>query len=187
MSKLLYHVAFLAFALVSGHVHGARLPTHQLSQRQSTEGGYGGTDVTAFCQLKVIANKGQAYQHRQVTDSLQCNEDTCSADKLEEHTFGIDASIDVSDEEIGGLSAGVVNEWTSGDEYDCQGVPGQTVCVWVKTAYTVYEVGYDNIAYGSGGCGPDSEVKFPNAHNNGGGYLCKNGTDCQFSGATFWE
>ena len=105
-----------------------------------------------------------------------------------EHTFGIETSIDVTAEEVGGASVGVVNEWTSGEEYSCQGGPGQTVCTWVETAYTVYEVRYTNdyTSTASAYCQADSEAKFPNANNAGGKYYCGYGKTCQHINAAFW-
>ena len=182
-------VALLALALHSHASNGAILPTHDLPKRQSTEGGYGGSDPTEFCKLSVQTNKGQAYQHTQVTDTIVCGSATCSASQLEEHTFGVEIGAGIDADSVGGLSASVVNEWTSGTEYQCQGAPGQTVCTWVKTAYTVFELGYENTAFPEDAdCGSDSEAKFPNADNAGGDYYCVVGAQyCRSKDSAYWE
>ena len=69
------NLALLALTLISGYVNGASLPTHQLSERQSSEGSYGGTNVQVFYKFEVKAKKGQAYQNVQVTDNIECNKD----------------------------------------------------------------------------------------------------------------
>ncbi len=186
MSKPLC-VALLALALGSPNFNGANLPSDHLSKRQSTEGGYGGIDPSAYCNLVVRANKGQAYKHTQVTKTMQCGGATCTAGDLEEQTFVIEAGIDFSAEDVASLSAGVVEEWTSGTENTCQGTPGQTICTWLKTAYTVYELGYDDTAFGAS-CGSDFEAKYPNADNAGGDYYCVTGAQyCRSTNSAYWE
>ena len=105
-------VALLAPALGSSNVNGATLPSDHLSKRQSTEGGHGGVDTSAYCNLVVRANKGQAYKHTQLTETTECNgAPQCTAGDLEEQTFGIEAGVDFSGADVVGLSASVVEEW----------------------------------------------------------------------------
>ncbi len=79
---------------------------------------------------------------------LQIAGATCTAGDLEEQTLGIEAGIDFSAEDFAGLNADVVEEWTSGTENTCQVTPGQIICTWLKTAYTVYELEYNDTAFG---------------------------------------
>ena len=102
------------------------------------------------------------YKHTQVTETNNC--------RHPEETFRIDAGIDISGGDVISLSAGVGQEWTSGTERSCQGDPGDTVSQWLKTAYMVFEIGYDNAAFGSEGCGSDFEAKYPNTNSAGGEY-----------------
>ena len=182
-----FHVALLALALSSAKSSAATLPSHPLSERQSTEGGYGGIDPSAYCELVVRSNKGQAYKHTQMTETSICGAATCLGGVTQEKTFGIEGGIDLSAGDVIGLSAGVVEEWTSGTENSCQGNPGDTVCTWLKTAYTVYELGYDNTAFGAA-CGSDFEAKYPNADNAGGDFYCVTGERyCRSINSAYWE
>ena len=77
VSKFL-NAALIAQALAPSLVIGASLSTHQASRLQSTEEGYGGTDLTQFCQMKLMANKDPAYKHTQVKPEVWCAASTAA-------------------------------------------------------------------------------------------------------------
>ena len=142
-------------------------------------------DVAANCPYSRITGgpKGSAFEHWQVTDNISCGGATCSAAKLKEHTFGISAEGTLAGN-IAGLGIGVTNEWTSGEQYTCQEEDSETVCVWVKMAYTIYDLATAD------GCQNHATIegKIPNANNAGGGYYCVVGADlCRSIDSHYWE
>lgn len=123
--------------------------------------------------------QGQAYHHWQVTDNLSCGgAATCGTSELESHTFEIDSSVN-----IGAISVGVSESWTSGESYACNGITAETVCVWVNVAYTIY-----NVKTHDDDCNePDAQAKFPNQDQAGGGFYCVTGGDCREMNANYWQ
>ncbi|KAL9128726.1 MAG: hypothetical protein Q9217_002659 [Psora testacea] len=179
MSKLLC-LAVLVWPILGIPVEEVNPATNQLAERQ-----YVWNDVAANCPYSRIVGgpKGQAYHHYQVTDNIGCSQVECSAGKLKEHTFGIEAGAGIAGS-IVGLSAGIIEEWTSGEQYTCTGGPGDTICVWVKTAYTKYDIGTAD------GCRNKATIegKFPNKDNAGGGYYCVVGLEyCRSINSHYWE
>ena len=121
----------------------------------------------------------------QVTDNEACGTGSCAVSKLTEHTFGVEAAVHL-DVGPATLVTGIVDEWTSGEEYECEGKPGDVVCVWVNVAYTEYHMTATN----QENCEGESEgnVKFPHNNNWGGGYLCVYGDgNCRSNGASYWS
>ena len=108
-----------------------------LQRRQTATAG-----LALECRYTEIADeaKKQVYKHTQVTENTVCAQDDCVSGKSTSHSFGIEASVGV--DLISGVtgSAGITEEWTSGEDHQCYAGPGETVCVWLKTAYSVYDV-----------------------------------------------
>ncbi|KAL8671469.1 MAG: hypothetical protein Q9168_004038 [Polycauliona sp. 1 TL-2023] len=77
--------------------------------------------------------KGQAFQHYQVTDNQDCGEGQCSVSQLETHTFGITLDVSIADD------LGITKSWTSGETHNCEGDNDDTICVWVKVAYSIFD------------------------------------------------
>ena len=144
---------------------------------------YSFPDVSANCPHLTIAgpSKGPAHHHWQVTDNMSCGgANGCGTSKLQSHTFGVDSSISIT--KIIGLTAGITESWTSGETYTCDGVKGDTVCVWVDVAYSIFDMKT------ASGCSDHSlvEAKIPNADNNGGGYYCVTGSACRALDQNYW-
>lgn len=144
--------------------------------------------VDACVREKISGPNGMAYQHFQVTENIHCGKAGCSVSKLNEHTFGVEASISIEGgyKEAGGsLGAGVVDEWTSGQQYQCNGDGDDTICVWVKVAYEKFEVAAHGATCDSGG---PYEVKAPRKDNAGGEYYCVTGAKyCRSIESHYWE
>ncbi|KAL8738014.1 MAG: hypothetical protein Q9181_001153 [Wetmoreana brouardii] len=158
----------------------------QIAERQ-----FGGAGITVDCPHDKIVSgaKGSAFFHSQVTDNFECGENECSVSKISEHTFGysVNGGASFTWTNGAGVNAGfsVVEEWTSGGQFQCNGDLGETVCVWLKVAYTLFDA--DTSSYACNNNGP-IEVKAPNEGNNGGNYYCVKGAEyCRSDGQGYWE
>lgn len=181
-STIIFVLAF-ALPILSHPVGEAAGPAISLPKRQHTIG----LNMANFnCPYSTIKGdaKGQAYQHTQVTENIDCGSGDCAVSKLKQHTFGVSVGAEITSP-IWGLGASVSEEWTSGETYECGGDEDDGfVCVWLKTAYTIYDVGT------SDGCYNDDtvEARFPNKNNAGGNYYCVRGERyCRDLDSMYWE
>ena len=152
---------------------------NSLEERQS-----GAAGLALSCDLVAGSKTGDAYYDQQVTDVIDCGAGTCSVSKINEHTFGYSIGGGVNNEFVS-LDASVTEEWTSGTQYQCDGEKGQKACVWVKVAYTKYNLEADK---GMSCSGPThADMTAPNTNNVGGEYYCVYGDDCKGLGLGYWE
>ncbi|MDI1489540.1 MAG: hypothetical protein OHK93_008821 [Ramalina farinacea] len=153
--------------------------SNSLEERQS-----GAAGLALSCDLVAGSKTGDAYYDQQVTDVIDCGAGTCSVSKINEHTFGYSIGGGVNNEFVS-LDASVTEEWTSGTQYQCDGEKGQKACVWVKVAYTTYNLEADK---GMSCSGPThADMTAPNTNNVGGEYYCVYGDDCKGLGLGYWE
>ncbi|EEA19900.1 conserved hypothetical protein [Talaromyces marneffei ATCC 18224] len=133
-------------------------------------------------------NPHQNYYANQLSENMNCGVRSCSVGQTQSvsYTIGWTASAAASQWLTGGFS--VSASWTTGNSYNCNGNPGDTVCVWYNTAHTAYtcENGMYNTCTGFSGNGDHFVMFSPNAGNVGGGYYCVIGT-CRSQGEGYWN
>jgi hypothetical protein len=79
----------------------------------------------------------------------------------------------------------VQQTWETGNNCECTGVKGQTVCVKYKTAMAAYTVNKGSYWACNGQTHWDSEnviIWSPNKNNKGGGFYCGIGATCKYQG-----
>lgn len=104
-------------------------------------------------------------------------------------TIGFTATTDFGLEHW--ITAGftVQKSWNTGTDYHCSGGPGDTVCVWYKTAHTAYTVQQffqDRCDDSRSWYGDPWILISPNQFNAGGGEYCVVGT-CRHIQANYWD
>ena len=129
------------------------------------------------------------HHHIQVSDAIACGrgEHTgCSAAKIEEHTFGIEGSASVNVGNVAEIGGGIVEEWTTGNQYTCEGENTDAVCVWARSLYKQYQVAPTNIE----GCEDEYYPKkwFPVEDSGEAVFYCVRGERyCRSKGDEYWE
>ncbi|WEW61260.1 hypothetical protein PRK78_006750 [Emydomyces testavorans] len=128
----------------------------------------------------------QNYYHMQVSDVLDCTNGQCGVTRSHEFSIGYSVSVNVGDWISGGF--GVEKTYTEAKEYQCQGQPGESVCVWVSLAHTAYTV--SDVQRGLGtDCervGPLSVMRSPNSGFKGSHYYCVR-NNCRNEGDGYWQ
>ncbi|KAF2828371.1 hypothetical protein CC86DRAFT_465212 [Ophiobolus disseminans] len=135
-------------------------------------------------------NPHQNYFHKQLSENIFCGASpSCLVGQSKSESFSIGFSTSGSAD--GWFSAGfdVQKSWTTGNDYQCYGAAGDTVCVWYNTAHTAYT----GRPYTVNSCDPGRRIyrkeiimKSPNKANRGGGYYCVVGT-CRAQGDGYWD
>lgn len=129
----------------------------------------------------------EVYKHQQVTPTNNClKEESCSTTEVTQYTF--------SYEVVGGANSpftsagfGVSESWSNGDNMECSGSAGGSVCTWMKVKYLEYE------AKATGYCDPDviGTTRTFRAPVTGEGkdtqYYCVNGKACRQNSDFYWE
>lgn len=122
------------------------------------------------------------YYRSQVTRNIACaSAEGCATTKTEAQSFGWSVDVGVNTPYT---SAGfsVTQEWSSGEEYQCDGAEGDIVCVWVKVPYLQYNV------KAAGYCNPDqTRATFKSPKAEGGNYYCVTGSACRGLGQGYWN
>lgn len=139
------------------------------------------------CQWKQTkAKTKQTYYDQQVSDVFTCGSDKegCSGAHAESASFAysVDAGLNINFLSIG---SSVTKSWTSGNSFTCNGNTKGDTCIWIKVAYTQYEV-----EPGAGNCNGvhgKHTMKAPNTNNKGGKYYCVNGKACRAKGDGYWH
>ena len=83
----------------------------------------------------------------------------------------------------------VQQQWTTGNDYTCNGEAGEEICVRYKIAHTEYEVigTYENGCSGrKNDWGEAYKITAPNKANRGGKEHCVRET-CRAQGDQYWE
>ncbi|EEP82227.1 predicted protein [Uncinocarpus reesii 1704] len=114
----------------------------------------------------------QHFLHMQVTNPLACTNGACSLNHANEHTITSSISGGIGGWVSGGFS--VQESYTTGEAQDCDGGPGDVICVWVSLAHTAYTVkDYDpGLGHGCLKDGKPRVVKSPNKGFVGSAYYC---------------
>lgn len=112
----------------------------------------------------------------------------------ESKTYSISVGFSVTPNTIASsfVSAGfsVSESWSDSESHNCDGQPGDTVCVWYNTAHTAYTVQNHLINYICGGDDASSDpfvMYSPNTNNVGGGVYCVAGTACRSINSAYWD
>ncbi|KAF5660150.1 hypothetical protein FHETE_9123 [Fusarium heterosporum] len=179
-------------------------------------------DCSFLTQTSVIddGNPHQNYYDKQLSENINCgNAAGCTVGEMNSKSFTVSWSLGASGiNAYEWISAGfaVEEQWTTGSNYECNGDPGDTVCIWYNTAHTacrwhspyhlcpsgasleyannvglidtVHNVSHDTCDIHSGWV-PDSDpfvMKSPNSSNRGGGYYCVVGS-CRAQGDAYWD
>lgn len=127
----------------------------------------------------------QNYLHVQATDTIDCGEAVCSVSALSSHTIGWTATIEDPFEWISGSFA-VMESYTTGGTYTCQGNPGQSICVIRAVAHTAYTVQDTTGGTDCGAGSPSYVMKSPNTNDEGYVYICKT-SECGSNGDQYWD
>lgn len=121
----------------------------------------------------------------QLTEKIDCSSAKgCGTTHLEQRTFGYSVAVGANTP-FNSVGFGVTQEWTSGEEYSCEGETGDIVCVWVKIKYIEYDVEPEN-------CDGESGVRTLRAPAEGTGtgkrdYYCVTGKYCRTLGEGYWS
>ncbi|KAH6663832.1 hypothetical protein B0J14DRAFT_253594 [Halenospora varia] len=129
---------------------------------------------------------------KQISETIECGDTkSCSTGFSNSESFTISADI-----------GGPLNKWIdagfsvqktkeTGNQYSCDGVPGDTVCIWYQMAHIQYTV--KNVQKAAdASCGKDTEsapfsITSPTKNNEGGKYSCMTGKKCKSKGSQYWE
>lgn len=115
-----------------------------------------------------------------VKEPLQCDpQHSCRVGHSESSSYTV--GWHASAEAFGWISAGFAVEQSieTGNDYDCDGSPGDYLAVWknqAQTAYTVQNTEY-NVCTGTRYVGNQYVMWSPNNDNRGGYYYCVYGRD----------
>lgn len=154
-------------------------------KRQGPGTFYTGHDHNIPCYYnKLGEKKADLIHHWQVSKNLDCGNGECAVAEIEQHTFGIEASVGIA---AGLFSAGVglTSEWTNGNSYECSGQAGEVICVWAKAEYAVYDVAAARTpCLSENGAGETVEAKFPKA--DGQDMYCVRGP-CREQDQHYWQ
>ncbi|KAL1963822.1 hypothetical protein VTN77DRAFT_7753 [Rasamsonia byssochlamydoides] len=134
-------------------------------------------------------NPSQDFYNTQVTDNLVCDgESTYSISHFNSKAIRWTASADVNVTEwlSGGFDVQEAYE-TGSQYYQCDGNPGETICVWMNVAHTTYTVqNWQQDCDGPDGpVGKPYIIWSPNTDNVGGGPYCVTGS-CRGINASSW-
>ena len=116
-----------------------------------------------------------------MSKNLGCTNGQCAVSEIEEHTFGVEASVGIS-KSVFSADIGITSEWTNGNAYECSGEENEVICVWAKAPYAVYDV-----KAGLTPCAGDSavvEAKIPK--NSGQDMYCVRGA-CRDKDQHYWQ
>ncbi|OQO06074.1 hypothetical protein B0A48_08662 [Cryoendolithus antarcticus] len=130
-------------------------------------------------------NPHQNYLHKQLSETITCDQEngcTVGQQNSKSFTVGFTFGRDILGWIDGGF--GVEESWTTGNSYECNGGPGDTVCIWQKIAHTAYTVRDHDPC--SAWYGAPAVITSPNKGNRGGGYYCVVGT-CRNTGDQCWD
>ncbi|KAL8922679.1 MAG: hypothetical protein Q9208_004992 [Pyrenodesmia sp. 3 TL-2023] len=189
MHAILSLSALMAFALpVMSHPVNQGLgldltspnPAHVKRQRGQQWGFVPPCEYTKL----VGEKKGDLVHHWQVSKNLECHDGECAVAEIEQHTFGVEASVGIG-ANVFGAGLGLVSEWTSGSSYECSGQAGETICVWAKAEYALWDV-----AANPQPCSPPEgegriiEAKIPK--ESGEGMYCVRGP-CRDEDQHYWQ
>lgn len=132
----------------------------------------------------------QLYRFEQVTGPLQCNTNVgCEIANVDTNgkSIGVTAGIDPTGGFIpNGLS---VSEYVEqGETQNCQGVTGEEICVFYRTAHTIYTAESQTVK----NCRGENDwsrttITAPNADGLGSGPLCARNEQCKNKGYTYWN
>ncbi|CAF3453605.1 unnamed protein product [Fusarium graminearum] len=131
----------------------------------------------------------QTYFYQQMTNNHQCGKNGgCEISKSEVEGQSVSLSASISGD--GWISAGFeVSEYQeSGEAQTCYGEPGDTICVWWRTANTMYtvDVQYYKCCQKSGGLTPQV-ITSPNSNNQGSSAICGRNEQCHTKGHSYWN
>jgi hypothetical protein len=142
-------------------------------------------------QLTPYPQVHQNYQYKQLTDPLDCNDNTgceIAATEVEGTTFSYSAGASVNGWISGGFEVGEYVE--SGQVANCQGGTGETICVWWRAGYTSYQVQTWRSCFAQGADMAVSDPFYmlsPNTNGLGSSYICAKGDQCRTKGFEFWN
>ncbi|KAH7263722.1 hypothetical protein BKA59DRAFT_449915 [Fusarium tricinctum] len=131
----------------------------------------------------------QLYHFQQMTNNHQCGKNggcEISKSEVEGETVSLSASISGD----GWISAGFeVSKYTeSGEVQTCYGEPGDTICVFWRTANTIYGIQRQPLKC----CAKDGNpyrttITSPNSGNLGSSAICARNEQCHGKGHSYWN
>ncbi|KAF5025731.1 hypothetical protein F66182_2198 [Fusarium sp. NRRL 66182] len=135
-------------------------------------------------------NPRQVYHFQQISGSMRCDyriDGGCDVTSRAERN-----SIDLAASTTGPgwTSAGydVLEASTYGMDHSCHAEPGETTCVWWRTASTQYTVTSQGMKFCQKSGNPVSKVIVsPNANNLGSSALCGRNEQCYWEGYRYWN
>ncbi|KAL8693986.1 MAG: hypothetical protein Q9218_001285 [Villophora microphyllina] len=175
-------MAALAGPLLALPIEEVSANTTELAARQ-----FGGGGLAINCPHDKLLgpSKRTAVQNSQVTANLECAQNECSLADINEHTFGYTVGGGASFDWTAGIAAefSIVQEWTSGGQFTCNGEPHDTICVWSRLEYSVFDADTSSDACNNAGT---VEVKAPK--KEGQNYYCVVGKQyCRSDGQGYWD
>ena len=128
----------------------------------------------------------QNFWNVQVTQNFNCGNGGCDVTHEDSKTIGWTASVGFAQWITGGFT--VMESYTTGNSYTCDGDINGEVCVWWNVAHTAYTVTNN----WPGACGEINRspyvIKSPNQNNvNGGGYCVRGAKYCRSINAGYWD
>lgn len=124
-----------------------------------------------------------------IQETLSCGKAaSCTLGGLQSESYTIEWNAGADIEWIsGGFS--VQKSWETGNNYECTGNQGDTICIWYKIAHTAYTVQDERVCncwVPGSDYGDPIIIKSPNQKNSGGGFYCVVGS-CRAKGDEWWD
>ena len=151
-------------------------------------------EVPKFCAYDDAKVLGKSVHHMQVSDTLDCSDGECEVSQTNEHTFGIETSVELG----GGASDVVANvgasigvtvteSWTNGKTKTCAAGEGESVCIWVAVPYQKVEMSVRKSHLYPCSNPKTAEGNFPEEKSASENYYCVRGKDnCRADGDGYW-